>query len=183
MNDTNDTKGPDTREPTAAEPSDGADAPHVIDQRSIRNILVKPGLQLRYAFYVGAIASACACALSFGFLVLTLSLLSEPGLFMNIAKAVETFEHIRWWGFGLVALTGLLSLTSFIVGLRLSHRLAGPLRRLDKYLELLLAGNYSERVSLRESDEFRDIADKLNVLADRLEACADPSASLEVTKV
>lgn len=115
--------------------------------------------------------------------MVTLSLLSEPGLFLNAERGVAVFEKIRAWGFGFIALTGLVASTAFWVGLRQSHRIAGPLYRLDQYLGLLLAGNYGDRVSLRESDEFREIADKINTLADRLEGYSDPATSLDVTKV
>lgn len=168
---------------SGAAPAPAAPPAFPIDQRSIRNIFVSQGMSLRYAFFVSAIASACSSALAFGFVTLALNQLSDPSLFLNSERAIAVFESIRLWGFALIAVTALLAFTAFFVGLRQAHRIAGPLYRLNKYLGFLLAGNYGERVTLRESDEFREIADKINTLADRLEAYADPATSLEVTKV
>lgn len=47
-----------------------------------------------------------------------------------------------------------------------SHRIAGPIFRLEQSIELLLGGEMNFVISLRKNDEFRYLADKMNALVD-----------------
>jgi signal transduction histidine kinase len=50
------------------------------------------------------------------------------------------------------------------VALELSHRVAGPLYRMEKELDEIIAGNKSAPIKLRKKDEFKILADKINKL-------------------
>lgn len=54
-------------------------------------------------------------------------------------------------------------------GIRLSHRIYGPLIPIQRHIEKLKAGEYSARMQLRKTDELTEIRDALNDLAETLE--------------
>ena len=51
----------------------------------------------------------------------------------------------------------------------LSHRLAGPIYRLEKDLQDIARGNFSMRIRFRKKDELRSIADGINKILDEIE--------------
>ncbi len=51
----------------------------------------------------------------------------------------------------------------------LSHRLAGPIYRLEKDLADIAKGNFSIRIKFRKKDELRSIADGINKILDEME--------------
>lgn len=51
----------------------------------------------------------------------------------------------------------------------LSHRLAGPMYRLEKDLEDIAKGNFSIRIKFRKKDELKSIADGINRILDEME--------------
>ena len=57
----------------------------------------------------------------------------------------------------------------FLWGTILTHRLIGPLNRLENDLREISEGNYSVRLKLRKDDDLRPIADTINKIIDKLE--------------
>jgi len=53
-----------------------------------------------------------------------------------------------------------------VIGIFLSHRVAGPLYRIGKSLDDMAQGDYSFIVRLRKRDEFKNLAAKLNNVID-----------------
>lgn len=51
-----------------------------------------------------------------------------------------------------------------------SHRLAGPVYHLNKHLKDIIAGNYDNNLSFRKKDEFKQLADTLNELQEKLKS-------------
>jgi len=49
-----------------------------------------------------------------------------------------------------------------------SHKIAGPVYRLEQSIDLLLSGNTDFMIMLRKKDEFKYLADKMNALVDYL---------------
>lgn len=68
---------------------------------------------------------------------------------------------------------GILALTCIAFSLRRSHRVAGPLRRVEAHIDQLLQGNFATRTRLRRSDELQVLAEKLNRLSERLQKRAE----------
>lgn len=56
-----------------------------------------------------------------------------------------------------------------ILGVLYSHRIAGPVYRMQKDIEKVLAGEKGVRVQLRKNDKLKDLAEKLNALIDSYE--------------
>lgn len=51
----------------------------------------------------------------------------------------------------------------------LSHRLAGPIYRLEKDLQDIAKGNFSIRIKFRKKDELKSIAEGINKILDEME--------------
>ena len=64
----------------------------------------------------------------------------------------------------------LLVLTPLVIwwGIRLTHRIAGPLLRIHAALQQLAAGRVDQHILLRKGDFFTDIAAAINALAESL---------------
>jgi hypothetical protein len=56
------------------------------------------------------------------------------------------------------------------LGVRLSHRIAGPVFAMVRYLRTLQSGQYNERMRVRDSDELKYLARHLGDLGDILHA-------------
>lgn len=63
---------------------------------------------------------------------------------------------------------GVISIISIFLGVRFSHRLAGPIFRLKKELQRLNAGEKIDPIHLRDSDYFKELAEELNKLTEKL---------------
>ena len=63
---------------------------------------------------------------------------------------------------------GLVSLATIIVTLFVSHRIAGPLYRLEKELHAIGQGELNRKISLRKKDQVTALARSLNEATDRL---------------
>jgi methyl-accepting chemotaxis protein len=57
----------------------------------------------------------------------------------------------------------------FIVGLVVSHRVAGPVYRFEKSLEEVAAGNLAYRVFLRKGDEWEEFRESFNAMVEELQ--------------
>ncbi|MFH1877273.1 MAG: hypothetical protein ABH883_00490 [Candidatus Omnitrophota bacterium] len=51
-----------------------------------------------------------------------------------------------------------------VIGIFLSHRIAGPIYRMGKYIDTLVSGDYSHLLRLRKYEELQYLAHKLSVL-------------------
>lgn len=57
----------------------------------------------------------------------------------------------------------------FVLAIFLTHRLAGPLDRLERNLKRISEGDYSVRLRLRKKDDLKRIADMMDKIVERLE--------------
>ncbi len=55
------------------------------------------------------------------------------------------------------------------LGIFLSHKIAGPVYRIEKTIGKMAQGDFSDRITLRKGDEMKSLADSINKLADSLE--------------
>ena len=56
----------------------------------------------------------------------------------------------------------------YYLGLRQSHTIVGPLKRITRMLEGIGTGDFSQRITLRKGDALEDMAEALNKMADAL---------------
>jgi len=55
----------------------------------------------------------------------------------------------------------------WIMALELSHNIAGPIKRLEKELDEIIAGKEASPIKLREKDELKPLADRINRLLNK----------------
>jgi signal transduction histidine kinase len=81
------------------------------------------------------------------------------GLLLEIVDKVNAVLLLR-----LIFLSPLV----ILIGLVLSNRIAGPIYRIHKFVRKIHAGDYSEKLTLREKDELQDLAVVMNSLVAKL---------------
>jgi len=121
------------------------DSIHWWPTQDFRNkTLIKPNLQLRFGFLLAMMNFMVGLiVMVFGF-----AFFKE-----DTNNAFISYYFIC--GFGVLLF---LSLIGFITGIILSHRVAGPIYALEKYLNESLSGT-KRPFKLRASDEFKDLED------------------------
>lgn len=140
-----------------------------------RKYIINPKFQLKVA--LGTFISIIIYSLVFG-VVLFAPLFQELGSATTIAEQGIISEiilefHSRFWP--------ALIIVSLLVGIQLiflTHRVAGPIYRSEKYIRSLIDGNYDEVVTFREKDEFHEVAEGLNSLCEILKKSSDEHAAL-----
>lgn len=132
-----------------------------------RKKLIKPKHQLKLACFV--VIFLLIYSLIFG-LAIFYPLAAElrgPGGVEDQARVafVVLGLHETIWP----ALVFVLAL-SFVGTILFSHRVAGPIYRLEKAVEQFLRGDFSGRIRLRKTDEFKEIETVVNGLAEFLDS-------------
>jgi signal transduction histidine kinase len=75
--------------------------------------------------------------------------------------------------FGAPALAGaglilLFMITTILVSVRYTHQIYGPLVSIHRFLDDMVSGNNPDPINLRESDQLKELANKLNQMSERL---------------
>ena len=119
---------------------------------------LKPNIQYSFTTFF-AILSAMEIVL-FGLLLYIVENL-------NIHRSYDVMLYIR---FSIVLFIILIfSGFNFWLGMRLSHRIVGPMIQIQRVLERAIKNDYSSRIHLRNNDYLYEIADKLNLLLEKLD--------------
>ena len=58
----------------------------------------------------------------------------------------------------------------FLLGIRQTHRVVGPMKRITRALEAIGSGNFHQRIRLRKGDTLEELAQAINRMAEHLEA-------------
>lgn len=122
--------------------------------------------------------------LAFGFMYAVNSIAKEYQ-FENTAELIQKlsttlgtdatsgviFQKVKLYGIlALGALALVLALSLTILFILFSHRIAGPILRIERTFEDALAGDLTQRIRLRQGDELTDTAEQLNGMLDGLQA-------------
>lgn len=131
-----------------------------------RRYLVKKGLQFRYLGLILAaiilpvlLISGCLYYLIFTLMAEQLAI--PESIAYNLMPVFHKINAILAVGIPVI-IAGLL-----ILGIRISHKIAGPIYRMEKDLDEIAKGNLSLRIRLRRGDEFVDLAEKINKVLDK----------------
>lgn len=127
--------------------------------------IIKPGYQLKVAFATAIFLFIYSLVL--GFIIFyplsqELYLASTMEDKLRISQSILSL-HKRVWPAVFV-----VSALVYIHTILTSHRVAGPVYRLGKAVEKFLEGNFGERIRLRKSDQFKEIEEAANSLAEYL---------------
>lgn len=141
------------------------------DRRKVKNLLLKPTLQLQLPLYV--------LLISFVFLLLILLLanLYFEQAFVSLVETTSKPEHqlttiigqtSEFRNMALLLLAGYAVLIVVVTSIY-THRLIGPLIPIMRHVKALQKGVYSQRVKLRRRDAYQELAWELNELTEILE--------------
>lgn len=86
---------------------------------------------------------------------------------MNIHRSYDVLLYIRFSFIFFIVLV--ISGFNFWFGMRLSHRIVGPMIQIQRILERVLQGKYESRIQLRNTDYLHELAEDINKLIDDLE--------------
>lgn len=103
-----------------------------------------------------AIVAACLYYLIFNLLVWQIGIPEIIGY--NIIPVARKVNLIL-----LVSVPAVLLLI-WLIALELSHRITGPILRLEKELDARITGEKSGHIVLRKNDEFKPLAERINKL-------------------
>ena len=126
--------------------------------------IIKTGLQFRYMGIL--IACMLTVAIGVGWVIYHTSwkqIINTPDL--SIDKLYLIFENVNnqllWWIIGFIVIIAIISI--FV-----SHKIAGPVYRLEESTKLIASGDLTHRVHLRQGDELGDLQDAFNEMSESL---------------
>jgi methyl-accepting chemotaxis protein len=133
-----------------------------------RRYFIKSGLQMRYLRLVllAIILPTFLFALCLYYLIFYL-MAEQLGIPESIAyNIIPVLNKIN-----IILLIGLpvISILLLFWGLVISHRIAGPVYRLEQDLKKIAEGDFSLRIKLRKKDELVSIAEGINKVLDKAE--------------
>jgi len=146
---------------------------HAGESRSVgrRRYWIMPKVQGRFIAWMVVSSAVIATAVTWVVLLLVWAPLQnkvawlESGVDADVFFA-QTMARVFLTTGLMIAFFGALS---FLLGLLISHRVAGPLFRLGRAAGRASDAKYSERVTLRERDYIHDFARKFNRMMERFE--------------
>ncbi len=131
-----------------------------------RRYFIAPEFQIRYIrviliimFGVGALAAYTVYYQAMVVMGSKLANVYPQGRLVAIVKSVN-----------IQILLSLLLLTPLVVliGIMLSHRIAGPIYRMERFLEGIANGDITRFITLRKRDELKSLADGINTVVKSL---------------
>ena len=148
--------------------------------RRWKGIFISPSRQFKYASTAVLIGLVTFVAFFTFELWLISALISHLSAFVPPDSPLNQLliDCIRWSWVAFIFTVVAFSLLVFSATIIVSHRLYGPIYAMRRHVEALVRGEYSHRVHLRKTDEFKDLAEVLNELSSNLEAGKAGSGSL-----
>jgi HAMP domain-containing protein len=139
------------------------------NRRKISNFSIDPKAQLRFAQPFAILILASFTTINFIFWEVfstrsTMSSSAPPEVLAVLNGIMGQLVLMSSLG---MALIGLLTLVLWIV---YSHRIFGPQVPIRRQVANLMKGDYDYKINLRKNDEFKDLADDLNKLAEHLKS-------------
>jgi len=131
-----------------------------------RRYFIKPSFQIRYIgiilITVFLVALICTSTTFYS----SVSLLGEKlGHVYPQGRLVVTLREVNFIiAFRILCLVPLIAL----MGILLSHKIAGPAYRIEKTLREIGKGNFDIRIRLRKYDELQGIAEAINDMTSNL---------------
>ncbi len=133
--------------------------------RRRRSLLVNPRFQLRTAFWIGCLSGLFSLAwIAASYYPLRQAILTMAD-FPERAKLVTTLNEIQWT---LLLAALAVALMAMLLALYTSHRIAGPLFKLQQALKAMTEGDFSQRLEFRKMDAFKEFQPLTNLLGERM---------------
>lgn len=122
-------------------------------------------IQTRYLRIVVVAMAAPALVIGMCLYLLVFRLLAQQMAFPEAiaSNLIPVVHRVNWV---LVFTLPALGFGIFWWAVVISHRLAGPVERLESELDRILTGDRGHRIQMREGDDLRGVADRINRLLD-----------------
>lgn len=143
-----------------------------MEKRTPTGTIIRPRQQFKYAFILvagGILAQSIVIGVVAYFIHSTISNVIDthhldPEIGQMITQSITLSMSI------LMVVAVAFALVAVLIGVKLSHRIYGPLVPFARHIEQLKTGNYSVRMNLRKTDDMNELKDALNSLAETLES-------------
>ena len=128
-------------------------------------IFIKKNLQIRYMMLI-ILSVLCGLAIMTFELTATLD-----ELFDNYPVLMQPlYDQFLPLAAGFAYKIAIYLLLVIIISAILSHKMAGPVYRIEQTCKDIAKGDFSQRVRLRQGDQFTELQDEFNKMMDRVEA-------------
>jgi len=129
-----------------------------------RQYIIKKGLQFRYIGLVFGLALIASLVTGWTVFATGWHFLGEK--LASVYPQGRLVYVLRATNLALIRNLLLISPLIFILGLLFSHKIAGPVYRIEKTLGDIAKGNLGLKIRLRDGDELVDLADMINNLVE-----------------
>ena len=133
-----------------------------------KKYLILTRFQLKYAGLILILMFLTAALCAYVVYYTTIMLMGEK--LANVYPQGQLVNIVKTVNFRLLASMVLVSPLVVLLGIFLSHKIAGPIYRMEKFLNGMIAGDFTSRLTLRKGDELTGLADNMNQLSDTLKS-------------
>lgn len=136
-----------------------------------KQYIINPRFQLRFVYYIGIVAFVNAAIVIIANKVFIWRLY-EKGRKVGLSEDHVFFSFLNYQDSSLTITSLISAAVLFIVmglfGLKMSHRVAGPLYRLNQHMRGVANGELGKHVKFRKGDFFPELAEAYNMQYDFL---------------
>jgi len=129
-----------------------------------KRYIIKKGLQFRYIGLIFALVILASIVTGYTVFATGWTLLGER--LANVYPQGRLVYVFKTTNMALIKNLLLISPLVFTLGLLFSHKIAGPLYRIEKTIYEIAKGNLGLKISLRKGDELWDLADTINSMTE-----------------
>ena len=132
-----------------------------------RKLLVNHPLQIKYLSVIVAAMLVPTLVMGFCLYHMVFYLLANEMVFPEAiaSNLVPVIDRVN----AIMAVTlPLVVAVIFWMGLTLSHRIVGPISRIERELDKIIGGDFRHQIRLRKNDDLADIANKINSITAKL---------------
>lgn len=133
-----------------------------------KQYLVQKRFQLKYVGLILALTFLTAALCSYVVYYTTMINLGEK--LASVYPQGRLVSIVRIVNFRIILSVLLVSPLVALVGIMLSHRIAGPIFRMEAFLKNMAAGDLTSKITLRAGDELINLSDGMNDVAETLRA-------------
>lgn len=129
-----------------------------------RQFIINPGFQLKFSLLI-TLAIMVFNIPTPWFIITLIDIFSETNTKLgNLSLDEAKWQVIIFF----VVVEVIFMVIAFLLALFHSHRIAGPLYKLRKAMIALRQGVFNQSVKFRKNDNFKELADEFNLMADAL---------------
>jgi nitrogen fixation/metabolism regulation signal transduction histidine kinase len=136
--------------------------------RKLKNFIINPKFQMKYLFWI----TANSLVLMLGYIYIFYKYTKENYTYlvdmldMTAEARNQMHAELNQILYTLIFFSVIFLIFTSIVGIVFSHKVAGPLHKLNLIMDKIKAGNKGVRAHFRPGDEFQDLAQNFNEMMD-----------------